>query len=47
MFDVAAAQSGTVVSLATSNDEDHPASTIIDGYIYIYSNIALYLTFIS
>ena len=32
MFDVASAQSGAVVTIATSNDENHPASTIIDGY---------------
>jgi hypothetical protein len=31
MFDVASSQSGAVVSIATSNDENFPASTVIDG----------------
>ncbi len=31
MIDVAAASTGAVVSIATSNDENHPASNIIDG----------------
>jgi hypothetical protein len=30
-MDFAASGSGTVVSIATCNDENHPASNIIDG----------------
>ena len=31
MIDVPLVQSGCYVSMATSNDEDHPASNVIDG----------------
>jgi heat shock protein beta-11 len=31
MFDLASSKTGAFVSCATSNDEDHPASNIIDG----------------
>jgi hypothetical protein len=38
MFDVASVQTGTIVSIATSNDENHPASNIIDGYVIYLQN---------
>jgi hypothetical protein len=31
MLDMPLAQSGCFVSMATSNDENHPASNVIDG----------------
>jgi hypothetical protein len=31
MLDMPLAQTGAVVSVAISNDEDHPASNAIDG----------------
>lgn len=31
MLDVPLVQSGALVSVALSNDEDHPASNVIDG----------------
>ena len=33
MLDMPLAQAGAIVSLALSNDEDHPGSNVIDGYI--------------
>jgi hypothetical protein len=31
MIDLPLIQTGAIVSLAISNDEDHPASNVIDG----------------
>lgn len=31
MLDMPLAQSGAIVSVAISNDENHPASNVIDG----------------
>jgi hypothetical protein len=31
MLDMPLVQAGAIVSLAISNDEDHPASNVIDG----------------
>ena len=28
-------QSGAFVSIAISNDENHPASNVIDGYVFL------------
>ncbi len=32
MLDMPLSQIGAIVSMATANDEDHPASNVIDGY---------------
>ena len=31
MLDMPLAEKGAIVSMATANDEDHPASNVIDG----------------
>ena len=33
MLDMPLSQAGAIVSLALSNDEDHPGSNVIDGWI--------------
>ena len=33
------AQAGAIVSLALSNDEDHPGSNVIDGYKKVINSL--------
>lgn len=39
MLDMPLAQAGAIVSLALSNDEDHPGSNVIDGYKKVINSL--------